>query len=81
MKEVLKSNEAEALNCNHKMIIHQVAMVIRADDENSRKKIEHICSELNDAERWARNHQDSLEKGDRFDLYYRYEEENINDEC
>ena len=56
-----------------RMITTQVAAVVRASEEDALIVLGQLCSSLEEASKWAEDHEDQLNKGERYDIYYRYE--------
>ena len=45
-----------------------------------RGEVYYACHDINEAAEWANEHQNELQEGERFDIYYRYEKEKENEE-
>lgn len=55
------------------MKVEQTARVIKASKENPHIREEYVCSDLEQASKWAAVHRSRLKKDERYDIYYRYE--------
>ena len=53
----------------------QLAKVVLSNSETNNGEVIYACSELNEAYKWSEENRDKLPPGGRYDIYYRYEED------
>ena len=52
-----------------------LAVVVRMLVDEKKGDVEYACPDLDEAFEWTKDHEKDLNEGERFDIYYRAEEE------
>ena len=52
-----------------------LAVVVRMTESEKKGDVEYACPKLDEAFEWSKEHEKDLNEGERFDIYYRAEEE------